>query len=1250
MDVCTTLDQSSRAVAVGLDYLRHVGIAWSPHPQEEEVRHEYERIWSRLGDRSIEDLIDLPVMEDAASLATIEVLSKLLPPAMFTDANLTSVTICKAVSLSLELGNCDASCHAYITFSKVAGPRFGDYHAGFRFGQLGYELIEERKLNRFAARSYLNFALWVVPWMKHVRKCRDLLHRAFEAAIRTGAIMIAAAARETLNAGLLFAGSSLPEAQDEAELGLDFVVKAQFGMFIDFITTQLAVIRMLRGLTPKFGCLDNGQFNELLVEAHLSGNPALAIAACRYWIRKLQARYLADDYAAALDAASKAQTLIWTCSSFFDEAEYHFFAALAKAAHCDSAPGVERQNHLDALAEHHRQLRVWAEHCPENFENRAALVGAEIARLEGRVLDAEHLYEQAIRSSRDNGFVHNEAIAYEVAARFYRARGLDQFADVYLRHARYGYLRWGADGKVRQLDEHYPHLRREQDSASSTATIGTPVAQLNVETVVRASQALSSEIVLPKLIETLMRLAVEHAGAERGLLILLRDGEPQIEAEAITSHERAAVTVWRTAVTPFDLPQSALHYVIRTRERVLLDDASVENLYSQDEYLHRKHPRSVLCVPIVQQSKLVGVLYLENNLTPRAFTSDRVAVLELLAAQAAISLENAGLYSDLQRSETFLAEAQSLSRTGSFGWSVATGEIYWSAETYNIFEHDRGEKPTLETLLRRTHPDDRYLVQQALDRASAARTDFDEVMESCERPSRLCDFEHRLLMPDGAVKHLRVSARALITTSENLVFVGAMTDVTAAKQAEEKSRQDEHELRRITDAIPQMVIVYSPEGRAVYLNWGALDYMGLSLEEVQAESFRDRVIHPDDVERGRNVRQNGLLKVVPFETEQRVLGKDGKYRWFLIRYNPLKDEQGRIIRWYATATDIDDRKMAEQRLQNENLVLREEVDRASMFEEIVGASTALSTVLARVAKVAPTDSTVLITGETGTGKELVARAIHKRSRRAQRAFVSINCAALAPSLISSELFGHEKGAFTGATQRRVGRFELANGGTLFLDEVGELPLDTQIALLRVLQEREFERVGGKERIKIDVRIVAATNRDLIAAQADGTFRSDLFYRLQVFPIHVPPLRERREDIAMLLEYFLHRYAKQAGKMFKSIDKQTLAFFRDYAWPGNIRELQNVIERSVILSPDSVFCVDNSWLPSIPCSQRTPQTREDVSDDDSEHERKMIVSALTQSRGRISGPRGAAAALGLPPSTLEARVKKLNIRKNRFKLG
>src|SRR3984885_4811816 len=700
VDVCTTLDQPGRAVAVGLDYLRHVGIEWSPHPKEEEMRREYEGIWSLLAGRTIEDLIDLPLMEDAAPLATVNVLTKMIPPASFTDTNLESLTICKAVSLSLEHGNCDASCFAYVLLARKAGSRFGDYRAGFRFGQLGCELGDRRGLKRFEAATYFSFSLYVEPWTKHVRGCQDLMRRAFEAANRIGDPLYGLYTCGCLNSTLLFAGELLPEVRGEAEHGLVLAEKAKLRLAIDVITTQLALIRTLRGFTPKLGCFDDEDFNELRIESHWTRNAALAVAACWYWIRKLQARYIAGDYATAMDAASNAQQLVWTSTSMLEEAEYHFYGALARAAcYCDSAPNDEREQHLDAPGVHHKQLQVWAENCPENFESRAALVGAEIARVEGRALEAMELYEQAIRSARATGFVHNEALANELAARFYAARGFEKIAQAYVRGARYGYLRWGADGKVRQLDEHCPHLRREQDSASSTTTIGAPVAQLNVETVFKASQALSSQILLPKLIEKLMRLAVEHAGAERGLLILLREDEPQIEAEAITSHERAAVTVRRTAITPSDLPQSALHYVIRTRERVLLDDASVENLYSQDEYLRRKHPKSVLCVPIVKQSKLVGVLYLENNLTPRVFTSDRVAVLELLASQAAISLENAGLYSDLQRSEAFLAEGQRLSHTGSFGWSVANGEIYWSAETHKICEKNPAVKPTLERVL-----------------------------------------------------------------------------------------------------------------------------------------------------------------------------------------------------------------------------------------------------------------------------------------------------------------------------------------------------------------------------------------------------------------------------------------------------------------------------------------------------------------------------------------------------------------------
>jgi PAS domain S-box-containing protein len=473
----------------------------------------------------------------------------------------------------------------------------------------------------------------------------------------------------------------------------------------------------------------------------------------------------------------------------------------------------------------------------------------------------------------------------------------------------------------------------------------------------------------------------------------------------------------------------------------------------------------------------------------------------------------------LRRSETYLAEAQNLSHTGSFGWDVSSGEIYWSQETFRIFEYEPAASVTTELVDQRTHPEDRSTVQQLMTRASDERKAF--------------DFEHRLLMPDGSVKYLRVVGRPSIEESGRLEFVGAVTDITKQKQAEA-------DLKRAFDEIKK-----------------------------------------------------------------------------------LRDQ-----------------------LYKENIALRDEVDKASMFEEIVGESPALQAVLALVAKVAPTDSTVLITGETGTGKELIARAIHKRSRRSSRAFVSLNCAATPAGLIASELFGHEKGAFTGALQRRLGRFELAEGGTIFLDEIGELPMETQVALLRVLQEREFERVGGGHPIPADVRVIAATNRDLESAVASGTFRSDLFYRLNVFPIEIPPLRERREDIPTLIEYFIHRYSRKIGKKMVAIEKPTLKLLESYAWPGNIRELQNVIERSVIVCETDRFSVDPSWLscePSAPRQGVAPMGRMSAA-----QEREAIENALAATGGRVSGPWGAAAQLSMPPSTLESKIRSLKIDKFRFK--
>ncbi len=672
-DLYTALDQSGRAIAVGLDYLRHLGIDWSPHPTDEEARREYERIWSQLGGRTIEELVDLPLMSDPASLATLDVLTKLGPPAFFTDENLFSLVACRAINLSLERGLSDGSCPHFVWLGAVAGARFGDYKAAFRFGQLGYELVEKRRLKRFQARTYNNFAVQVLPWTRHVKAVRDLLRRAFEAANKIGDLTFAAYSCSNLNANLLAAGDPLVEVQREVEHGLAFVQRARFGSIVDHISIQLGLVRTLRGLTPKFGSFDDEQFDELRLERRFAGNPDLAGAEYEYLIRKLQARFIAGDYASAVEASAKAHRLLWTWRTMLEAAEHHFYGALSRAALYDSALPNPRQ-HLEALASHHRRLEIWAASCPENFENRAALVGAEIARIEGRILDAEHLYDQAIRSARANGFVHNEALAHELAARFYAARGFDQFADLYLRNARYGYLRWGADGKVRQLDKLYPQLQEKEPAPAPTDTIGAPVEHLDLATVLKVSQAVSGEIVLEKLLDTLMRTAIEHAGAQRGLLIAPRGTEQRIEAEATTRGDVVSVVLRDEPMAAAALPESIVHYVVRTREAVILDDASAETPFAADAYLRQRQARSILCLPLINQTKLIGLLYLENNLAPHVFTPTRLAVLKLLASQAAISLENTRLYRDLAEREAKIRRLVDADIIGIFIWE-SEGQI-----------------------------------------------------------------------------------------------------------------------------------------------------------------------------------------------------------------------------------------------------------------------------------------------------------------------------------------------------------------------------------------------------------------------------------------------------------------------------------------------------------------------------------------------------------------------------------------------
>jgi len=682
-------DRIDRCVEVGLDYLNRVCVVWSARPTPEVVRQEYAQMWRQLGDRPIEALLDLPRMADPVACGTMDVLTALVSPAWHTDYNLRSLVIGRMVNVSLEHGNSAASCLAYAFVGTVLGPYFGDYKGAYRFCQLGLDLVEQPGLDRFKARVYLMSKNLVNPWTRHVRTGRALVRRAFDTAQQAGDLTYAVFSQNNLVTNLLASGDPLADVQREAEAGLDFARQARFGIVVDFITTQLQLIRTLRGLTPAFGWLEDAGFSEGRFEQHLESDPSLVMAVCWYWIRALQARFFAGAYASALEAASKAQPLLWTSLGLFELPEYHLYAALTQAALCDEAAGPELARHLEALAAHHYQLQEWAENCPENFENRAALVGAEIARLEGRALDAMDLYEQAIRSARANAFIHNEALAHELAARFYAARGFEDFARVYRRKAHEGYLRWAADGKARQLEELYPHLREEAPALGLASTIGAPIESLDLATVLRVSQAVSGEIVVEKLIHTLMRTAIEQAGAVRGLLILPRGLEQRIEAEATTSGDTVIVHLRDEAVGQAVLPESVLQFVVRTRESVILDDAAAQSVFTEDTYIRERRARSILCMPLVNQGKLNGVLYLENNLARSVFAPTRIAVLKLLASQAAIALENTRLYRDLAEREAKIRRLVDANIIGIFIWDF-DGRILEANDAFlRIVGYDR---------------------------------------------------------------------------------------------------------------------------------------------------------------------------------------------------------------------------------------------------------------------------------------------------------------------------------------------------------------------------------------------------------------------------------------------------------------------------------------------------------------------------------------------------------------------------------
>jgi PAS domain S-box-containing protein len=908
MDLYTALAQSDRAVDVCLEYLRKIGIDWSSTPLEEQARGEYERVLSQLGNRAIEALQDLPLMTDASQLATLDVLAKVLPPAMFRDANLGAMVTCRAVNLTLEYGVCDASCFAFVYLGMMAGPQFAEYDAGFRFGQLGYDLVEKRGLKRLQARAELCFSNHVMPWRKPVRECRALIRRTFETAERSGDLCFAAYSCNNLITNLLAAGEPLAEVQREAEKALQFAQNARVGPVVDIVAGQLALIRTLRGLTSSFGSFSGAEFDELQFENHLAEDPA-ALPECFYWIRKLQARFFAGDFVSALYAASQAERLLWTAPSNLEIAEYHLYDALARAASWDTAPSELRQLHCEALAAHNNQLKIWAEHCPENFECRALLVGAEIARIEGRLLEAEHLYERAIRSARDNDFVHVEAVANETASCFYLARGFETIGYAYLRDARYAFLRWGAGGKLSQLDRLYPHLREEKPAPRLASTIEAPVEHLDLATVIKVSQALSAEIVPAKLIDTLMRTAIEQAGAESGVLILSHGGEERVAAQAATGNGGVVVRLEGAPIST--VPESVLQFVVRTRDFVILEDAAVINhSFSSDPYIRDHHPRSVLCLPLITQGKLIGALYLENNLAPRVFTPARITVLKLLAAQAAISLENTRLYSDLEHREARFRRLVDANVMGIFIWNLS-GKITEANEAFlRMLGYSREDLSSGR--------------MRWMDLTPPEWSDLDAMaVIDLEQSGTVRPYEKEFFRKQGGRLPVLVGG-ALFEQggSEGVAFVLDLTEQKRAEEALHRSQNYLAEAQRLThtgscaiDGQSRETLYWSEE---MFRLFGFDPQQGLPMWDQWLQR-----IHQEDRDKFRMAGDRTFLEKVDCDVEFRTVKSDGTIKHIHAIGHPVLNLNGELVQVVGTMVDVTERRRAEEALRRSEAYLAE---------------------------------------------------------------------------------------------------------------------------------------------------------------------------------------------------------------------------------------------------------------------------------------------------------------------------------------
>jgi predicted ATPase/transcriptional regulator with GAF, ATPase, and Fis domain len=1185
------LSHYRRAVASGREGLMLLGIELPERPEDVRLAldAEIDAIHRRLGDRAIASLIDLPASTDENVLLLMSILVSLWSPAYISGddrvARLISATI---VRLSLTHGNCGDSAYGYVTHAITIGPIRGDYRSAYEWGELALSVNERFDDLKCRAKIHQQFHAHVKLWRQPFESCIPHAREARRSGLEAGDLNYAGygAVTETWPA--------FPIANDLARFVRDYEPAAKLlerlhlSDFLSALRVMLNWALALQGRTAGPLSLSSASFDEGAFLAKFESEPFFRTF---FYTAKLHLAVVMEEAELGLRAARRARqgTLLGTLWPVLVD----FWGGLASTAGFADASEEERAAYRSQLAASEASLRVLAENCPENFRCYWLLLSAEIQRVSGEPSDAEQSCKAAIAYARRTDNLQMEALANELCAKATMAHSGPSAGVPFLLEARRCYAAWGAVTKVQQMEAKYGTLLSPAPApptAPGTVAPSRPGAletgvdgrdsALDIATILEGAQTIAVEMELDELLRKLMRISLLSAGAQRGFFLRDRRGRMVVEIEGTATGGSHRTTRALEDVT--DVATSVVQYVRTTRQSVVLGDAAADERFIEDRYIATVHPRSILCVPAVQQGKLEGILYLENNLAPDAFTADRIQVLEVLSSQAAISLENARLYQEMREEAAERRRAEEMLLQVTEGTASTLGRDFFASLVEHLASAVDVRYAFLAECPDPTIPRARSLAFWNIDRLGD-NFEYDISETPCKK------------VVDGELCHYGDDLQKLFPNDLGLV------------------------------------------------RWGARSYLGVPMYDASGRVIGHLAVL-DDEPMVEDARTASILKIFSSRAgaELERLHAEEDLRAALAEVEGLKN-----------------------RLQAENVYLQEELSQEHNFQEMVGTSPALVELLRRVERVAPTDATVLVYGETGTGKELIARAIHSRSGRKERALVKVNCGAISAGLVESELFGHVKGAFTGAIDRRVGRFELADGGTLFLDEVAELPLETQVKLLRVLQEQEFEPLGSSRSVRVSVRIIAATNRDLEEAVAAGRFRSDLFFRLNVLPLEVPPLRERRSDVPQLVTFFMTRFAKQFGKRMEAVDRATMELLVAYDWPGNVRELQNVVERAVVLSQGPVLQLDRDLVPAgestrarpVPAPEPDPDAGAiPVSRSESarvqpaspatleELERAHILAVLERTGGVIEGPSGAAKILALHPNTLRSRMKKLGLQR------